>query len=66
MLRIRKRIPGGDRKKASRSLSETAYCPLEATSRFSSHPDAGAKEIIIEARESAEDVGLFNDAGYFD
>jgi len=27
--------------------------------------DAGAKEIVVEARESAEDVGLFGDKGQF-
>ena len=28
--------------------------------------DAGAKQIVVEARESAQDVGLFNGAGQFD
>ncbi len=28
--------------------------------------DAGAKEIVVEARESAQDVGLFGDKGQFD
>lgn len=28
--------------------------------------DAGAKQIVVEARESAKDIGLFNDCGRFD